>query len=90
MDLLEATLDLCDKLRPTLGAVDAFGTETSEGEYARMAQRLREAVAKDDDEADEERDRRLSFVSIVVDAPDRCERDAWRRAPARLAAVQRF
>ena len=66
VDLLEATLDLCDKLRPTLGAVDAFGTESGEGEYARMAQRLREAVAKDDDEADEERDRRLSFLVFIV------------------------
>ena len=69
VDLLEATLDLCDKLRPTLGAVDAFGTESGEGEYARMAQRLREAVAKDDDEADEERDRRLSFLCLSLLTP---------------------
>ena len=26
VDLLEATLDLCDALRPTLGAIDAFGS----------------------------------------------------------------
>ena len=93
VDLLEATLELCDKLRPTLGAVDAFGTETSEGEYARMAQRLREAVAKDDDEADEERDRRLSFLCLsLVDAPDELRRRclATRSAARRYAAVQRF
>ena len=93
VDLLEATLDLCDKLRPTLGAVDAFGTESGEGEYARMAQRLREAVAKDDDEADEERDRRLSFLCLsLVDAPDELRRRclATRSAARRYAAVQRF
>ena len=50
VDLLEATLELCDALRPTLGKIDAFGAETAEGEYARMKRRLLEAVAKDDDE----------------------------------------
>ena len=93
VDLLEATLELCDALRPTLGGIDAFGTETAEGEYARMKRRLLEAVSKDDEEQDEERDRRLSFFCLsLVDAPDELRRRclATRSAARRYAAVQRF
>ena len=93
VDLLEATLELCDALRPTLGKIDAFGAETAEGEYARMKRRLLEAVAKDDDEVDEERDRRLSFFCLsLVDAPDELRRRclATRSAARRYAAIQRF
>ena len=93
VDLLEATLELCDALRPTLGAIDAFGAETAEGEYARMKRRLLEAVSKDDEEQDEERDRRLSFFCLsLVDAPDELRRRclATRSAARRYAAVQRF
>ena len=93
VDLLEATLELCDALRPTLGAIDAFGAETTEGEYSRMKRRLLEAVNKDDEEQDEERDRRLSFFCLsLVDAPDELRRRclATRSAARRYAAVQRF
>merc|ERR1719478_616332 len=58
-----------------------------------MKMRLMEAVSKDDDEADEERDRRLSFLCLsLVDAPDELRRRclATRSAARRYAAVQRF
>ena len=93
IEVLTTTLDLCASLRPSLGAIDAFGTEIKEGEYMRMTARLLEAVEAQDEEDGEERDRRLSFLCLsLVDAPDELRRRclATRSAARRYAAVARF
>ena len=90
---LEATLDLCDALRPTLGAIDAFGTESGEGEYARMPPAAAARLCQRRRRGGRRRDRRLSFLCLsLVDAPDELRRRclATRSDARRYAAVQRF